>query len=590
MQANRYDQAAEAPIMNTYVPINFNELYRIGQAQREAVEQASRELSGQVQKFGEFQSPSQVDTERWYSNTIGQLSDVIQEAASNPDALKDAGFRSRFQSKINNLDYSTLSSLKQSREGMLQRQKANQELMMRGLYNPEWHDVDFTNYDTSRAGTFNDVSPLAYKSEVDLVKPFVDNLKASFMGTKNGWIRHGVSTDRTDYEIMDNLSSIQNTPEYAKHVEVLQRRGLSRQEAENEINKTLITAGREFAYEQAERDPWWIESMKQQRRAAAGAQDSRRLLNLTEQVHLDGKRTMYENFTSLTPQEMDAVTIQGLGVLPKDKQQRVLDELNPGRIQEVLRGSFESVLEHTGSKNTAVSNVLDRLSSPLDPHFAMKIYGRYNTTDTPDGRGNYRAKDSRNFILQDELAFGILGEPNQYGMQTARNYIFSDMWKNGEFHDFIIAPESKVVTDGGRMYHRKYAYVPLEQFDNAKFLPDEGDKKRKKKGLTREDELRQAVEEAGFDITTLDDSDNEQSITVRLDNRDNVDSKSVNTKIKKVYVRVPVATVIPSEGQAAVAADFEYNDKRGFRNETNETQNVYSESVRFPYSNLDDDQ
>ena len=30
MQANRYDRAAEAPIMNRYVPINFGELYRIG--------------------------------------------------------------------------------------------------------------------------------------------------------------------------------------------------------------------------------------------------------------------------------------------------------------------------------------------------------------------------------------------------------------------------------------------------------------------------------------------------------------------------------------------------------------------------------
>ena len=33
MTANRYDQAAEAPIMNTYVPINFGELYRIGDTQ-----------------------------------------------------------------------------------------------------------------------------------------------------------------------------------------------------------------------------------------------------------------------------------------------------------------------------------------------------------------------------------------------------------------------------------------------------------------------------------------------------------------------------------------------------------------------------
>lgn len=42
MQANRYDRAAEAPILNTYVPINFGELYRIGAAQKEAVDQAAK--------------------------------------------------------------------------------------------------------------------------------------------------------------------------------------------------------------------------------------------------------------------------------------------------------------------------------------------------------------------------------------------------------------------------------------------------------------------------------------------------------------------------------------------------------------------
>jgi hypothetical protein len=80
--------------------------------------------------------------------------------------------------------------------------------MIKGMYNPLWHDVDFTNYNTVDSGIFNDVAPLAYKSEVDLVRPYVDNLKASFMGVKYGWIHQGVSTDRTDYEIQRNLSSI----------------------------------------------------------------------------------------------------------------------------------------------------------------------------------------------------------------------------------------------------------------------------------------------------------------------------------------------------------------------------------------------
>lgn len=585
MQANRYDRAAEAPIMNTYVPINFGELYRIGQAQRQAVEQAANEFTNTVSKFGEFQSPSAVDTQRYYENSLGKIRDLIDEAATNPDAMKDANFRARLNSRIANLDYATLSNLKQSREGMLARQKANQELMIKGMYNPLWHDVDFTNYNTVDSGIFNDIAPLAYKSEVDLVRPYVDNLKASFMGVKDGWIRQGVSTDRTDYEIQRNLSSIQNTPEYQKHLEVLQRQGLSRQKAEEQLNRTLITAGREFAYDQAQRDPWWIESAKIQARAAAAAKNNpNNLLNLTEQVHMDSRRRIYENFTDMTPEEMNAVTRHGINVLSKDRRDAVLKQLDPSVMQDKLRNSFESVYSHTRSRNAAIDYVINAFSSPLDPDTAIDIYGKYGTTGKKDSNGNYIGKKSSDFILQDELAFSMLGDVNQLGTQTARNAIFTDMWNNGEFNNFIISPETKQVTDGGQTYQTKYAFIPLNQFNKDKFFTSSG-----KDDDENARSLYDAVKEAGLEVVTLNNSDTSGSVVVRLDNRDNIDSKSITTKNDTEYVMVPVATVIPSSGQAAVAADIQFQNSRRTGTDMNVMQNIRSESMRFPYSNIDDD-
>lgn len=585
MQANRYDRAAEAPIMNTYVPINFGELYRIGQAQRQAVEQAANEFTNTVSKFGEFQSPSAVDTQRYYENSLGKIRDLIDEAATNPDAMKDANFRARLNSRIANLDYATLSNLKQSREGMLARQKANQELMIKGMYNPLWHDVDFTNYNTVDSGIFNDIAPLAYKSEVDLVRPYVDNLKASFMGVKDGWIRQGVSTNRTDYEIQRNLSSIQNTPEYQKHLEVLQRQGLSRQKAEEQLNRTLITAGREFAYNQAQRDPWWIESAKIQARAAAAAKNNpNNLLNLTEQVHMDSRRRIYENFTDMTPEEMNAVTRHGINVLSKDRRDAVLKQLDPSVMQDKLRNSFESVYSHTRSRNAAIDYVINAFSSPLDPDTAIDIYGKYGTTGKKDSNGNYIGKKSSDFILQDELAFSMLGDVNQLGTQTARNAIFTDMWNNGEFNNFIISPETKQVTDGGQTYQTKYAFIPLNQFNKDKFFTSSG-----KDDDENARSLYDAVKEAGLEVVTLNNSDTSGSVVVRLDNRDNIDSKSITTKNDTEYVMVPVATVIPSSGQAAVAADIQFQNSRRTGTDMNVMQNIRSESMRFPYSNIDDD-
>ena len=92
MAANMYDQAAQAQFINTYVPINFGELYRIGAAQKAAVDEAAQQFGTQLQKFGEFQSPSQIDTQRYYDLTIGRqdFQNAINQMVSNPDALKDA--------------------------------------------------------------------------------------------------------------------------------------------------------------------------------------------------------------------------------------------------------------------------------------------------------------------------------------------------------------------------------------------------------------------------------------------------------------------------------------------------------------------
>jgi hypothetical protein len=117
------------------------------------------------------------------------------------------------------------------------------------------------------------------------------------------------------------------------------------------------------------------------------------------------------------------------------------------------------------------------------------------------------------------------------------------MWNNGEFNNFIISPETKQVTDGGQTYQTKYAFIPLNQFNKDKFFTSSG-----KDDDENARSLYNAVKEAGLEVVTLNNSDTSGSVVVRLDNRDNIDSKSITTKNDTEYVMVPVATVIPSSG------------------------------------------
>lgn len=518
MQANRYDRAAEAPIMNTYVPINFGELYRIGQAQRQAVEQAANEFTNAVSKFGEFQSPSAVDTQRYYENSLGKIRDLIDEAATNPDAMKDANFRARLNSRIANLDYATLSNLKQSREGMLARQKANQELMIKGMYNPLWHDVDFTNYNTVDSGIFNDVAPLAYKSEVDLVRPYVDNLKASFMGVKDGWIHQGVSTDRTDYEIQRNLSSIQNTPEYQKHLEVLQRQGFSRQDAEEQLNRTLITAGREFAYDQAERDPMAV---------ALARRAGYHLLNLTDQLELTARDT----FASALK---DAPTVQDA--------------------RKKLNDMFTLSAKTNNSLNSAINDVIGTLSSGIGAEANEVLTAQGTQTGKMTSQGWRVGNSSSEFLLRKRLAENLMDR------KIGSSSKLQDDFEKGQFKNFLVAGTPNITTDGSNIFHNKYIFIPKSEIDKGKYT------------------ARDLAEVQG-DWVNLDE---DQVRVTESTNDYGETRTSINTALKQgTYLRIPVSTVVPRRGLEAVENDALHAKSRNIGQDIRDVMQARSESNRL---------
>lgn len=252
MATNRFDKPIESEYISQYTPIPFEQLYAIGKANNERVDKSYQDLGNQFTKWSEFRSPSAIDTKRWYDLTVGAGQDIVNKLAANPDLIKTAEGRSLIQSFINTRPYNELSQLQQSREGLLQRQKVNQQLMLSGKYNPLWHEVDFTNYNTLDSGVFNDVAPLAYKSEVDLVKPYVDNLKAGYIRSDGSYDYSGVSTDRTDEQIAKNISAIYNTPEAQMHINALVRQGFTPDQARALFTDRIYRAGREFAYEDRE--------------------------------------------------------------------------------------------------------------------------------------------------------------------------------------------------------------------------------------------------------------------------------------------------------------------------------------------------
>lgn len=552
MAANMYDQAAQAQFINTYVPINFGELYRIGAAQKAAVDEAAQQFGAQLQKFGEFQSPSQIDTQRYYDLTIGRedFQNAINQMVANPDYLKDAANRSQLQSMINSVDYSTLSNLKSSRDAMLKRQEINLILMLENRFNPLWHYVDFANYDTVNSKIFDDITPVPYMSIRELVEPYVNNLKGEFLGTKNGFLWNGVTDEMTDAQLQNNLSSIQNTPQYQKYLETYQKMGLSSDQAQQQLLNEIYTAGREYTWNKADRDPMAIENMRLQRKYASAANTASNLLNLTRVLESDATRNHLLKFTNLTPQEVDAFAEQGFKALTPEKQQEVLRLKDPGYVENQMKNYYDSVLKDTRRRSTAVNAVIDLMSTPIS-YEASDKYAAYGTTGKQDRDGFYTANNSSNFKLAKELVYKTIGEEADKGLQK-----FISLWNDGNnFSNFKISSDQRMISDGKDIYVVKHAYIPEDQLLKARID-------------------RKSLSALGTPVTV----DAGPKTTERYDNRGNLESTTTSSSTPVKTIRITVLQQLPRSGEAAITSDAAWMDKNlGIQTKTQDIQDMLSQ-------------
>lgn len=553
MAANVYDQAAQAQFINTYAPINFGELYRIGAAQKAAIDEAAQQFGAQLQKFNEFQSPSLIDTQRYYDLTVGRndFQNAINQMVSNPDALKDAAFRSQLQSMINSVDYVALSNLKSSRDAMLKRQEINQRLMLENRFNPLWHDVDFTNYDTlGSKKIFDDITPLPYMSVRELVEPYVNNLKGEFLGSKNGFLWNGVTDEMTDAQLQKNLSSIQNTPQYQKYLETYQKMGLNPEQAQQQLLNEIYTAGREYTWNKADRDPVAIENMRLQRKYASAANTANNLLNLTRVLESDATRNHLLRFTNLTPQEVDAFAEQGFKALSPERQQEVLNLKNPGYVESKMKNYYDQVLKDTRRRSTAENAVIDLMSTPIS-YEASDKYAAYGTTGKQDKDGFYTANNSSNFKLAKELVYNTIGKDADKGLQK-----FISLWNDGNnFSNFKISSDQRMISDGNDIYIVKHAYIPEDQLLKARID-------------------RKSLSALGTPVTV----DAGPKTTERYDNRGNLESTTTSSSTPVKTIRITVLQQLPRSGEAAITSDAAWMDKNlGIQTKTQDIQDMLSQ-------------
>lgn len=444
---NRYDNPAQAEFMNTYVPIPFEQLYKLGKEAKEDVEQAMKDYTSTLDKWGEFISPSQKDMQTYYNETVGRFAPIANEMAANPEAWKDASFRAKMYSTINNTDRAKLSGLKQSADFMRERLKINQKLMLDNRYNEEWHGIDFTNYDTTKQGIFQDVSPLGYQSIKDLTDKYVNNLKDSYLGRSGGFINIGVTGDQVRGILDANRTGILSTPEAKKHLQLyMQKTGASYEEAANAFMDKAFTDNREYIRNNVTVDPYAMQALKEQQ--ALRLAGMRRGGNADAAgTHPDAYANVYANTSVAEKQRMKdtnylsrtRAVIENGGNL----QQQYLDAANNLQAGKITVEEFKEIakgLENQFNQIASSEAMSNAMTEDVREMFALNANGIIPSVGVAaDKKGDYYFAANRTL---NQLTTPVSGQTmGKYNESQASKKV--DINTGGITTEGFVLPDSK---------------------------------------------------------------------------------------------------------------------------------------------------
>ena len=495
---NEYSNPAQAEFMNTYVPIPFEQLYKLGAQAKADVETSAAQLGSAVSKWSEFKSPSQKDTQTWYDATVGRAKPLIEEMSNNMDLIKSAEGRARINSIINNVDVAKLSALRQSAQGLEERRKVDQQLMLSGKYNPDWHNVDYTGYDTTQQGTFNDTTPIAYKSVLELASPYYKDLQPRLISHGTRYDKYGITAEDVKSVANRSFNDIYNTPEGQMHMRTLMAKnpGMTSDQAKTALYNEVVQSHAAMVSSKDVVNEYGLAAYKQALSSQAQLQLAREKAALKAQTSPSGSTPLtnklqieglnhYQNVagqTTATPEQMTKINDYASQITAAKSKgdvitANILSTQAGNYINGLQRQHTQSVLtpiyqRYAGTpKSSQMRNgrmvstytvdqqyhgtkaVMDRLTHSISAEGVNAIKTGFITGKASGINANEYDINTRNLVLPQALVGQMIG-------LGKTSDVFKRMFETGAVKGARMELSNEAVTTGGKEYLKVKVHIP----------------------------------------------------------------------------------------------------------------------------------
>lgn len=429
------------PVDYEYTPIPFQELVTLGKYYADERKQAEKDLAEYIKKANEFTSLISKDVDTYNKTAFNpQIKQYIEQAASNPSVMKDMGWRSGLQAAVNAVDYGTLNKLKSSAEAAKTYDAAVKKLAMEGKMPPGWEPDYFDTYSTADSGVFN-ATPLAYETTVETIRPYVDNLKASYLYTQGGYDYFGVDNATVARQIDAFKSDILSNPINQRKMRQWMNAGATKEEAMNTMLQQAYTAGLEATHKTREINPF--SKINEQVNAAArkaglgGGNTPKNAVWFTQSMTADAnikhrkaaekivsQKPEYENLreTIVTASKPDATKEQKeAGTKAEEQLKKMVESVKPAEalMYTFLTGAGDITDGMTGQQaldgaNTVINEYGAQIGSKYHDKLNGTIRGVSNKVQNTDVGKTYVVSGATNLML----APYVIGDMVGYGFNN----------------------------------------------------------------------------------------------------------------------------------------------------------------------------
>lgn len=179
---NLYDSPAQAHFVNTYVPIQFDGLYKLAdKAERDT--EKGQALMDDLSKYQELNSMSDVANDMWRKNIYSPIRDYVNENIKSSYDLQKPDVLAKLSEMRRGVIGSQLASKLMRNKQSLDDAYKNVSPELQNLYLRKFQLWDPTNPEMGvEVG-----KPIAYKSWEEAADPLFKDLKPRYIGNRDGY-------------------------------------------------------------------------------------------------------------------------------------------------------------------------------------------------------------------------------------------------------------------------------------------------------------------------------------------------------------------------------------------------------------------